>query len=123
MGLIAPTIPMLNIVNLRAKGLAIDHLTVCAGELWCLLGGNDSGLAAFVDILAGGEYQAETCIVPDRLGLLSFRQQQSIFEAEIRKDDTDFLNRLDPGTPAREFLTDIDRHRDQIGLFHLEEFV
>jgi len=114
---------MLNIINLQAKGLVIDHFTARGGELWCLLGGNDSGLAAFVDLLASEHHQTEGLVAPNRLGLLSFKQQQSIFEAELRKDDTDFLNRLDPGTPARDFLTDIDRHRDQIALFHLEELL
>ncbi|MDD2463091.1 MAG: ATP-binding cassette domain-containing protein [Desulfobulbus sp.] len=111
---------MLNIITLQSQGLFIDHFTARRGELWCLLGGNDSGLAAFIDLLNGGPYQAKRFELPSHLGLLSFTQQQSIFEAELRKDDTDFLNRIDPGTPARDFLTDIDRHLEQITLFHLE---
>ncbi|MGD9946886.1 MAG: ATP-binding cassette domain-containing protein [Desulfobulbus sp.] len=114
---------MLNISNLQAKRLAIDQFTARGGELWCLLGGNDSGLAAFIDLLNGEQHLAKRFELPKHLGLLSFKQQQSIFEAELRKDDTDFLNRLDPGTPARDFLTDIEQYRDQIALFHLEELL
>lgn len=114
---------MLKIINLEAEGLAIDQFSARGGELWCLVGGNDSGLAAFIDLLTGEPCTARQFELPAGLGLLSFRQQQSIFEAELRKDDTDFLNRLDPGTPARDFLTDIERHRDQIALFDLEELL
>ncbi|MCL1980260.1 MAG: ATP-binding cassette domain-containing protein, partial [Proteobacteria bacterium] len=38
-------------------------------------------------------------------------------EAELRKDDTDFLDRLDPGTPARAFLTAPDQHGSLLELF------
>ena len=114
---------MLKIISLQAQGLVIERFTAVDGELWCLVGGNDSGLAAFIELLSGEPYQAERFELPDRFGLLSFKQQQSIFEAELKKDDTDFLNRLDPGTPARNFLTDIDRHRDQIALFHLDDLL
>ena len=53
--------------------------------------------------------------------MLSFKRQQSIFEAELRQDDTDFLNRLDPGTPARDFLIDIENYRHLIDLFSLSD--
>jgi molybdate transport system ATP-binding protein len=114
---------MLHISNLQAEGLVIDRFTAHGGELWCLLGGNDSGLAAFIDLFNGGWKRAECIALPTKLGLLSFQQQQSIFEAELRRDDTDFLNRIDPGTPARSFLADIDRHREQIALFQLDDLL
>ncbi len=110
---------------LQATGLLIDHFTARPGELWCLVGGNDSGLDVLCDLLAGEQHpvDAECVTLPCQLGLLTFKQQQSIFEAELRKDDTDFLNRLDPGTPARTFLRDIEAHREQIALFHLEDLL
>jgi len=114
---------MLNICHFNTQGLAIENFTATSGELWCLLGGNDSGLAAFIDLLSDATMQALWFDRPERVGLLSFKQQQSIFEAELQKDDTDFLDRLDPGTPARDFLTDIDRYRDQIELFQLEDLL
>jgi molybdate transport system ATP-binding protein len=110
---------------LQATGLLIDHFTARPGELWCLVGGNDSGLDVLCDLLAGEQHpvDAECVTLPCQLGLLTFKQQQSIFEAVLRKDDTDFLNRLDPGTPARAFLRDIEAHREQIALFHLEDLL
>ncbi|MBM9615061.1 ATP-binding cassette domain-containing protein [Desulfobulbus rhabdoformis] len=112
---------MLSLNNLQAQGLTIDQFSAGGGELWCLLGGNDSGLAAFIDVLSGDLDYTGELILPASLGLLSFKQQQSIFEAELKKDDTDFLDRLDPGTPARDFLVDIERYAKQIELFGLED--
>lgn len=112
---------LLVIERLVADGLRIDKLTVRAHEAWCLVGGNASGIERLCDVLAekAAGVQAARLELPPNLGLLSFTEQQSIFEAELRKDDTDYLNRIDPGTPAREFLTDIERHRHLIDLFSL----
>ncbi|ADW16224.1 ABC transporter related protein [Desulfobulbus propionicus DSM 2032] len=113
---------MLVIDRLTAEGLRIDHFRARPGEAWCLVGSNASGLEKLCDLLAGESraYRAEALRLPPELGLLSFKGQQSIFEEELRKDDTDFLNRLDPGTPARAFLTDVDAHRELIKLFALD---
>ncbi len=115
----------LSLTALQTNDLIIDHFTARSGELWCLIGGNDSGLETLCDLLTGEvrPQSAGCCTLPRKLGLLSFKQQQSIFEAELQKDDTDFLNRIDPGTPARAFLHDLERHRQQIALFHLEELL
>ena len=104
-----------------AEGLRIERFAVGPGEAWCLVGGNGSGIEPFGDVIAGEQirYHAGLLRLPSDLGVLSFKRQQSIFEAELRKDDTDFLDRIDPGTPARAFLSDIERHRHLIELFAL----
>nr|WP_320010753.1 ATP-binding cassette domain-containing protein [uncultured Desulfobulbus sp.] len=112
---------MLLLNNLQAQGLNIGQFSAAGGELWCILGGNDSGLAALIDLLSGELDYTGELVLPRSLGLLSFKQQQSIFEAELKKDDTDFLDRLDPGTPARDFLVDTERYQQQIELFQLHK--
>jgi molybdate transport system ATP-binding protein len=116
---------MIVIERLAVEGLRIDHFATAPGEAWCLIGGNASGIELFCDVLAGEmtDRQAERLQLPLNLGLLSFKRQQTIFEAELRKDDTDFLDRIDPGTPARDFLTDIERHRHLIDLFALTDLL
>jgi molybdate transport system ATP-binding protein len=116
---------MLLIDHLAADGLRIDHFRVERGEAWCLIGTNTSGLERLCDILTGEatNYRAEAIVLPRDLGLLSFKGQQAIFEAELRKDDTDFMDRLDPGTPARAFLTNIDAHRPLVELFALGDLL
>lgn len=42
----------------------------------------------------------------DGIGVISFKDQQAVYEAELAKDQTDILDRIDPGTPARQFLGD-----------------
>jgi molybdate transport system ATP-binding protein len=42
--------------------------------------------------------------------VVSFKDQQAVYESELKKDETDFMDRLDPGTPAREFLENIEAH-------------
>lgn len=112
---------MIALTDLVAEGLRIDHFTAKPGEAWCMLGGIGSGIERFCDILGGEKvaFRAGTLHLPPDLGLLSFKRQQALFEEELRKDDTDYLNRLDPGTPARAFLTDVERHRALIDRFAL----
>lgn len=112
---------MIEIHELSAQGLHIDRFVAKPDEAWCLIGTNASGLEQLCDVIAGEEidFRAEQLRVPADLGVLSFKRQQSIFEAELRKDDTDFLNRIDPGTPARAFLTDAEKYRELIELFAL----
>jgi ABC-type molybdenum transport system, ATPase component/photorepair protein PhrA len=110
---------ILAIKQLAADGLWIDHFTAASGEAWCLIGNNGSGIEQFCAIITGDtiDYRAQKLRLPPDIGVLSFTRQQSLFEAELRKDDTDFLDRPDPGTPTRVFLTDIDRHRFLLDLF------
>ncbi len=114
---------MIVIEHLSAEGLRVDRFAAGPGEAWCLIGGNGSGLEQFCDVIAGEKirFQAELLQLPPDIGVLSFKRQQSIFEAELRRDDTDFLNRLDPGTPARDFLIDIENYRHLIDLFSLSD--
>ncbi|MCL2789468.1 MAG: ATP-binding cassette domain-containing protein [Desulfobulbus sp.] len=116
---------MLLIKQLTADGLWIDHFAANPGEAWCLIGSNGSGIEQFCEIIAGEQtdYCAKKLSLPPDIGVLSFKRQQSLFEAELRKDDTDFLDRIDPGTPARAFLTDIDRHRFLIDLFAFSDLL
>jgi molybdate transport system ATP-binding protein len=116
---------LIAIEQLVAEGLRIDRFAAGPGEAWCLIGGNGSGLEQLCDVIAGETiaFCAGLLRLPPNLGVLSFKRQQSIFEAELRKDDTDFLDRIDPGTPARDFLTDIAGHRRLIELFSLTELL
>lgn len=113
--------PILEVTGLESDGLRVERLVIMPGESWCLAGGNSSGLARLAEILDGERkgVQAARLRLPARLGIVCFAGQQAIFEEEIRRDDTDWQDRLDPGTPARAFLTDIEVHRPLIEFFHL----
>ena len=88
----------------------LPFLEVSPGDIWSILGSNASGLDTLFNGWAGHLPGIHT---------VSFKDQQAVYEAELKKDDTDFLDRLDPGTPAREFLPDIPGHThliDALGL-------
>ncbi len=115
----------LSMVDVRDSGLLIDRFDARPGEIWCVLGDNRSGVDRFTAIFrsrAGDSFTGAELDMPADLGVVSFRDQQEIFEQEVRNDESDFLDRLDPGTPARNFLSNLDENRrliEQFGLGHV----
>ena len=94
------------ISGLRHPRLTIASFCPVKGESWCLYGSNKSGINEFLELLSGNftpEIINELRL-PSSPAVISFRIQQDIFEEELKKDDTDFMDRIDPGTPARAFL-------------------
>jgi molybdate transport system ATP-binding protein len=116
--------------GIELRRVVLDELTVegfqaKAGQAWCILGGTRSGIDRFVSLLAGGEeaFTAEVFELPDQLAVVSFRGQQELFEEEVRRDDSEFLDRIDPGTPARAFLQPGPRTEQLIRLFRLDHLL
>ncbi len=58
--------------------------------------------------------------LPEQLAILSFQVQQEIYEAEMRNDDSDFLDKIDPGTLVCEFLPDYQRHLPLLKTFGID---
>lgn len=122
--------PVLKIKNaLASSGLFIEDFAAYPGEAWCIIGANRSGSDLFFKLLSAGQgcdhlgVNAEECLISSDIAVLSFARQQKIFEAELYKDDTDFLDRIDPGTPAREFIPDPHKHTALIEAFGLTPFL
>lgn len=92
--------------NLQYRTLQIDHWETRSGETWCLLGGNASGKGLLAALLTGNETPeaGEIIELPTRVRWASFERQQEIYERELENDDTDYLDRLDPGTTSLEML-------------------
>lgn len=117
------SMPGITIQGLKAGSLKVDEFSMAAGEAWCIIGTLGSGIELFFDIVAGQEirYSAQLLELPDDLGVLSFAGQQELFELEMKKDDTDYMGRVDPGTPASDFLLEPDRHADLIEAFDMQD--
>lgn len=96
----------MEIRNLKHASLDISLFTTLPGQSWCVYGGNDSGIDDLFKLLSGELVPASTdrLLLPENPGILSFAVQQEIYEEELRLDDSDFLDRPDPGTPAAAFL-------------------
>ncbi len=100
-------------------------MVVNQGDSWCFVGANDSGITVFLDLFQKEKFAQDvgSVSIPPDLSLLSFQSQQEIYEEELRKDDSDFLDYIDPGTPARDYLTNIEDFEEVIQEIGFEELL
>ncbi|MCF8112726.1 MAG: ATP-binding cassette domain-containing protein [Desulfotignum sp.] len=106
----------MKIIHARTNHLFIEQFQALPGQAWTIVGANRSGIDDFFDLVSGRaiDCTAVELILPDQLGVVCFKNQQAVYESELKKDQTDYLDRLDPGTPARKFLHNPDRHEGLI---------
>ena len=83
----------MRVKNLQHPRLAIDHFEPRLGDTWCIYGSNNSGINEFLQLLTRdlADFKADLLELPGAIPVISFSEQQKIFEDEIAKDDTDFL--------------------------------
>lgn len=110
----------MQINNFQTEGLHIDSFQLKDGEAWCLLGANYSGISEFIQLISGNLPLTAGVVLPEKTAVVSFARLQEIFEEELKKDDTDFLDRIDAGTPARAFLDSVEQLAPLIKAFNLE---
>jgi molybdate transport system ATP-binding protein len=103
--------------------LMIDLLSTAAGQTWCILGDNRSGIDRLLALLGGdrNSCSADTLELPEEPDFITFQGQQELFEHELRNDESDFLDRVDPGTLVREFLPDYADHLPLLKSFGLDQ--
>lgn len=112
----------MKIRDLTHPNLQIDNLTTSRDQSWCFYGENNSGINGFLQLLEGRltDVTASALEMEAEPGILSFRGQQELFEDELRIDDTDFLDRIDPGTSAREYLGSYEESAHVLKAFNFE---
>ena len=112
----------MHIKNFHHPDLHINELLTKSGEAWCILGRNRSGIDRLANLLSGQlhDFSADKLHLPDQLEILSFHLQQELFEEELRNDDSDFLDKIDPGTLVCEFLSDHQKHLPLLKAFGLD---
>ncbi|MCG8549649.1 MAG: ATP-binding cassette domain-containing protein [Desulfobacterales bacterium] len=112
----------MKISNVKISDLNIPLFDASPGQFWCILGQNRSGIDTFFSLLSSGHPtipEAEICL-PKDMGILSFAGQQEVFEQELKNDDSDYMDRLDPGTLARAFIHDPEKYTDMIRAFGMD---
>jgi len=116
---------MINIVNFNHPKLSIKHWQIDNNENWCVLGRNGAGKQYLDQLLTGilipNSVEQLRLPAADKVGMVSFESQQTIYEHELKIDATDYLNSNDVGTLAKDFLpTDKlnDPLIDEFGLRH-----
>lgn len=108
----------MRIENYQSATLHIDCFAPGKNEAWCIFGSNRSGIDSFIELLAG-ESGGKNRRHPGKTAIITFAGQQELFEEEVRRDNSDYLDRLDPGTPAHAFIKSPEQHSDLISAFDL----
>lgn len=82
------------------------ELTLARGEVWAVTGPNGSGKSSLGKLLAGkaDPTSGELTGRPEAVGHISFEEHLATIERELREDDTDFMDRIDPGRSALGFI-------------------
>ncbi|MFN2354169.1 MAG: ATP-binding cassette domain-containing protein [Desulfopila sp.] len=109
----------MRIKNYHSDTLHIDYFAPGKNEAWCIYGTNRSGIDSFIKLLAG-ESKGKNRKQPGETAVITFAEQQELFEEELRRDNSDFLDHLDPGTPAHAFIKHPEKCSDLIHAFDLE---
>lgn len=106
----------MEIINAVSDTLYIDQFSTLPGQAWCILGTNLSGMEDFFTLVSGRPWtgRADRLDLPQGIETVSFKDQQEIYETELKNDETDFMDQFDPGTPAQDFLGDTARHASLI---------
>ena len=102
--------------DLREQGLEVDEFCLVPGQVWCLLGGNGSGKSRLAAMMAG-ELQTELAHWegrPQRVGLLSFEVQQRLYEQELARDESDFMDAMDHGSTGLELALQSGRTEHEL---------
>ena len=102
--------------------LRVSRFAARQDEAWCVYGGNRSGIDRFVELFRCPDnplLSYQKLRFPKYFGIVSFKDQQDLFEQEVRNDDSDFLDRIDPGTPARNFLAHLQDNIRLVEQFNL----
>ena len=92
--------------NIHTEQLSIKDWHILPGQCWAVIGRNGSGKQLLANLIAG-KTELQQCNVSHdftNIEILSFEAQQSLYENELKLDDTDFMDRLDQGTSVRELL-------------------
>ncbi|WP_259366935.1 MULTISPECIES: ATP-binding cassette domain-containing protein [unclassified Colwellia] len=106
--------------------LMIESWPIGQSKTWCVMGTNDSGKQQLAQLLSGEltPHSVEVILLPapNEIAIISFEQQQKIYEHELKIDTSDFKDQQDIGTPVQDFLPQDKLNHPlikQVGLAHL----
>nr|WP_020677164.1 molybdate ABC transporter ATP-binding protein ModF [Geopsychrobacter electrodiphilus] len=96
-----------NVTARISANLSLNDITLNLGpdEHWAIVGANGSGKSSVGKLLCNRlKIHSGTAITAQRSEFISFEQVIEILDFERYNDDSDFLDRIDHGTPVREFI-------------------
>ena len=94
----------------EAFSLLDINWTLEPGQVWAIMGTSGSGKSALAAALTGaGEISSGTVEgIVANAGVVSLESQAELIERERLRDDSDITDKINPGTPVRDMLNDID---------------
>ena len=110
----------MKIRNATLNKISIKRFDAHAEDAWFVWGSNRSGLEEFFRLIsgeAGEDAMADQLDLPADIGIVSFKKQQELYESELKKNDTDYMDKLDPGTLSMTFLENIEKYENLIEAF------
>lgn len=92
--------------NILTTHLNIQDWQISPDQCWAVIGRNGSGKQLLANLISGETelVQGELSHDFNNIVVLSFEQQQYLYEQELKRDDSDFMDRLDTGSTVRELL-------------------
>lgn len=105
----------------KTQSLNIDYWPIETGQCWAVLGRNGSGKKHLAQALLDQQLLPENSHAS--FSLISFEEQQAFYEKELKKDDTDFMDKLDPGTTVRALLNATDDELEALKFLNLESIL
>jgi len=105
----------------KTQNLNIEYWSIEHGQCWAVLGRNGSGMKHLAQALLDQQLLPEND--QSTFCLISFEEQQAFYEEELKKDDTDFMDRLDPGTTVRTLLNATDDEIKSLKFLNLDNIL
>ena len=100
---------MIRVTAFKSPELAISEWHIAEGDAWCVVGPNGAG-KQYVDQLLLGELRVDLPgsvtrdLAREEISLVSFEQQQEVFEREMKLAATDLLPESETATLTADFL-------------------
>ena len=103
-----PSITLKNTPSTRTC-VKLDELTISSGETWGIVGRNAGGKSHLGDMLAEGDglSSGQRSTTFTQIGHLSFELEDALLAREIREDDSEFLDKIDPGRTVLELIHEV----------------
>ncbi len=105
----------------KTQNLNIEYWSIEPGQCWAVLGRNGSGKKHLAQALLDQKLLPENN--QSSFSLISFEEQQAFYEEELKKDDTDFMDKLDPGTTVRSLLNASDEEIESLKFLNLDSIL
>ena len=105
----------------HAFDLTIPFWQLKPGQCWAVLGRNGSGKKRLAQAIVSMQELPE--FRGRRFAVLSFEQQQALYEEELKNDDSDFMDRLDPGSTVRDLLNANENNLANLSFLGLEKLL